>query len=389
MINLKFQIKTTIYYSPNSVQKITPIVKELGGNNVFVLIEKFLVKNQRIGALINDLKAGGLKVFVYDQMLGEPTSEQIEAAVTTFKSGCYDLIIAIGGGSRIDSAKAVAFLATNPGQLTDYEGLNRVKNPKAPLIAVNTTAGTGSDVSAGTVITDSATHRKIIIVSPFLFPEAAIGDPYLTVSLPKKMTAFTGIDALTHAIEGFVCQKAQPVTDSMACQAIETIGKSLGKCFDNPEDLDARMKMLLGQLLAGMVISHTSTGLVHAMARPFGVYFNQPHGLCNALFLPYATKLSVKGNEPKYRQVISLLGGAMKGDSAEQASRLLKEFCDQLEIPSIEELGINYQQYLGKAEQMAEDAILSGSVANNPTQPSKEEIVKIYEMAYKRDLKGL
>ncbi len=381
-----FQVKSNIYYGEGASLKTGQIARELGGHNLFIITEKHLLNNQTINELIENLKLEGFLVHIYDDMAGEPASADIEKALDVFKAGSYDLIVAIGGGSRIDSAKVIAMLATNPGKLSDYEGIGKAKNPKIPIIAVNTTAGTGADISAGAVITDSVTHRKMIIAGPMLSPEAAIGDPRLTISLPKNMTAFTGIDAFTHAVEGFVAKKARPVTDILACQAIEIIYNNLLQACAVPDDMDARMNMLLGQLLGGMVISHTSTGLVHAMARPFGVYFNQPHGLCNALFLPYATKYSIKGDEEKYREVLRRMSAAPGNNVTRQVSTLLKDFCTQLDVPSIADLGIDRDSYMKKTEQMAKDAIASGSVANNPTQPSQEEIIQIYTMAYYQDL---
>lgn len=380
-----FQITTKIYYGIDSTNKISDAVKELQGDRLFIVSGESVAKTTPFKALIKKLSDSGYDIELYTELSGEPDSIQVEKGLAAFKASCSNLIIAIGGGSRIDTAKAIALLHTNVGQLSDYEGKNLVKKKKVPLIVVSTTAGTGSDVTAGTVITDAATHRKMIIASTLLAPEIAIEDPKMTTTMPPEVTAYTGIDALAHALEGYVSKRSQEITDSLAIISLQKIAGSLLRCYLRGDDLNARMDMLLAQLFAGYVISHTSTGLVHAMGRPFGVYFKIPHGLANAIFLPYATKFSFKDAKHKYEKVMEIfrkdIGGEYDGIGS-----LFSAYCEKVKIPTITSLGIDKNDYLKLVDRMAEDAVLSGSPANNPRVPTKSEIANLYRYALATDL---
>jgi len=292
----------------------------------------------------------------------------------------------VGGGSPIDTAKAIAVMTTNEGSISDYKGIGNIPEKGAPLVAVPTTAGTGSEATVYTIITDAATDVKMLIGSAFVMPDMAIVDPLLTVSSPPGVTAATGIDALVHAIEAYVSVKAQPMSDIFALSAIELISGNLRQAWANGEDLAAREKTMLGALQAGIAFSNSSVALVHGMSRPIGAYFHLAHGVSNAVLLVVVMEFSLTGNARRYAEIAQALGENTDGltdlQAAELAVQAVRRLVSDVNIPPLHELIQDEEEFCRLAPQMAEDAIDSGSPANNPRQASKEQIIELYKLAY-------
>ena len=329
----------------------------------------------------------GIASIVYDGVATEPVLEYVEAALGALRDGRCVGVIAVGGGSAIDTGKAVAALATNGGSLVDYQGVDRFTQPALPLIAVPTTAGTGSEVTRVTVVTDQQRDVKMMLMAEALLPYAAVDDPLLTVTAPPGPTAAAGVDALTHAIEAYVSKRAQPLTDVLALDAIGVIADNLPAAWENGKDLEARDRMMWAQLQAGLAFSNSSVALVHGMARPLGAHFHVPHGLANAMLLPAVMRFSVPAAVGRYAAIARTLGvaserGATDREVALRGAEVVEALVRALKIPTLQGYGIaegDFRRVLGR---MAEDAIASGSPANNPRAATAEEIGALYEEAY-------
>ncbi|MFB6068675.1 MAG: iron-containing alcohol dehydrogenase [Halobacterium sp.] len=343
--------------------------------------------------LVASLADHGVPHVVFTDVRPDPTVENIERAYDLWTEENCDVVVTLGGGSSIDTGKGVGILASNDGEIRDFgvdtAGYEGVPNPTPPLVAVNTTTGTGSEATRSVVVTDTATSTKFLVVSQNVVPDVAIEDPELVTSLPQSHTAFTGIDALTHAIEAYVSVKSYGVPDDFARNAIRRLNDSLRKAWANGDDVDARMETLVAQLQAGQAFTNASVALVHGMARPLGAQLHVPHGLANALLLPYVMEFSAMAAPEKYADVARLLDAADEGDSdrvaARKASEAVFDLCDDLTLTSyLDDFGDvpARDAYLDVVGKMAQDAIDSGSPANNPRKPSREEIEDLFVTVY-------
>jgi alcohol dehydrogenase class IV len=323
---------------------------------------------------------------VYADTVPEPTEASIIAGVEKVKSGTYDCIIALGGGSPIDSAKAIAILGKYGGRMRDYKVPRIVNEPGLPVIAIPTTAGTGSEATRVTVITDHERDEKMLCLGMGFLPVAALVDFELTLSLPPRTTADTGIDALTHAIEAYVSKKANPYTDSQALQAMQLIAPNLRRAYHDGQDRPAREAMMLGATLAGIAFSNASVALVHGMSRPIGAFFHVPHGLSNAMLLPTVTAYSIPAASARYADCARAMKVASTDDSDTVANhKLLEELHAlnaELQVPTPEAFGINRFAFFNLTRTMAEQALASGSPGNNPRVPTVDEMVKLYEQLW-------
>jgi alcohol dehydrogenase len=276
-------------------------------------------------------------------------------------------------------------MARNPGRISDYMGANKIPGPCAPLIAVPTTAGTGSEVTPFTIITDTGTDVKMLISSPQILPAVALVDPLMTVKMPKGITAATGLDALTHAIEAYVSVRAQSLTDTLALRAISLISGNIRAAYSHPDDLVARGNMLMGALQAGLAFANSSVALVHGMARPIGAYFHVAHGISNAVLLPTVIEWSLLGNPGRYMEIAAAMGEETKSlqtdEAAQKTVSAVRRLNTDLQIPTLRGLGIDMVKFESVVEKMATDAIASGSPGNNPRKATAEEIVALYRMA--------
>ncbi|KQB93145.1 alcohol dehydrogenase [Geobacillus sp. PA-3] len=333
------------------------------------------------------LREAGLPLATYTRVDTEPTDVHVKEALDVCRSEQCDVIVAIGGGSSIDAAKAVAVMMTNEGTISDYVGNAKMFTKKpVPLIAIPTTAGTGSEVTKVTVIIDTKTDVKMMISQPALLPAVAIVDPLLTVSCPPSVTAATGVDALCHSIEAYISRRAHPVTDVLALSAIEAIIGHLRRAYENGQDIEAREKMAIAAMKAGMAFSNASVTLVHGMSRPIGALFHVPHGVSNAMLLPGVLEFTKESATERLAVIARLINPQLKDVSdAEAADALVeevKQLCWDLHIPNMKTWGIDKAAFDKAVDKMAADALASGSPSNNPRVPTHEEIVALYHICY-------
>jgi alcohol dehydrogenase class IV len=343
--------------------------------------------------LLDGLQEAGLATTVFDEVRPDPTVETVERGVARYREAGCDCIVTLGGGSPIDAGKAVGVVAANGGTIRQYAvdraGYEGVPSRIPPLCAVNTTAGTGSEATRSIVITDESTATKFLVVATAAMPTIAVEDPELVRTLPPSHTAFTGIDALTHAIEAYVSVHAWSLSDTLARAAIERLVRSLPVAWADGDDLDARRETLVGQLQAGQAFTNASVALVHGMARPFGAQLGVPHGLANGVLLPYVTSFSAQGAPERYADVARRLG-AIDGDTpdreaARAAAPAVRDLCENVSLYGyLDEFATvpARDAYEDVVDEMAADAIASGSPENNPRVPTRAEIETLYLDVY-------
>ena len=380
-----FLIPPVLITGSGSSEKVGEESKKLGVKKALIVADQVMVKLGVLEGVKKALEQAKTQFTIYDAVATEPTVDYVKEGLKSFKDNGCDFLIAVGGGSPIDTAKAIAIMLTNPGSVEDYKGLGKVTKEGAPLIAIPTTAGTGSEVTQFTIITDTKTSVKMLIGSPLVMPKVAIVDPLLTLSSPRSLTAAVGIDSLTHAIEAYVSVKAQPMSDIFCLSAIELISGNLRQAWANGNNIEAREKTMLGALQAGIAFSNASVALVHGMSRPIGAYFHVPHGASNAALLGVVTEFSIIGNPTRYADIAKAMGENVAGltdlEAAQLAARAVKTLIKDIQIPFLRGLGVEKGKLEQLAPKMAEDAIASGSPGNNPRQATKEEIVELYKIA--------
>jgi alcohol dehydrogenase class IV len=381
-----FRIPPVIITGSGTAEQVGEESRKLGVKKGLIVTDKVLCE---LGALEDTKQAltqSKVQFAVYDGVSTEPTVEFVQEGLKAYKENLCDFLIAVGGGSPIDTAKAIAVMVTNAGSIEYYQGLGKIPKKGRPIIAIPTTAGTGSEVTQFTIITDTRQNVKMLIGSPFLIPEVAIVDPSLALTLSQDITAATGIDALTHAIEAYVSVKAQSMSDIFCLSAIKLISRNLRQAWINGKDIEAREKTMLGALQAGIAFSNSSVALVHGMARPVGAYFHVRHGASNAALLRIVTDFSLTGNPTRYAHIAKAMGEDISGlsdmEAAQSGAKAVKRLIKDIKVPSLQELGVDKEKLDKLAPRMAEDAIASGSPANNPRQATKEEIIELYNLAY-------
>jgi len=332
------------------------------------------------------LDGAGVAWSVFSDTVPDPTTEVIETGTAHLQAGDFDSLVAIGGGSSIDTAKGMSVLFANGGHLRDYKVPNEIPRVGPPVVAIPTTAGTGSEVTRFTVVTDTETDEKMLIAGLACCPTAAIVDFELTMTMPLRLTADTGIDSLTHAIEAYVSRRASPFTDGLAKDAMGLIARNIRTACADPQNRAAREAMMLGATKAGMAFSNASVALVHGMSRPIGAFFHVPHGLSNAMLLPEITGFSAPAALERYADCSRAMGVAEEGEGSQAAvARLLDELRRlnaDLQVPSPRAYGIDRARYDELLPVMAGQALASGSPANNPRVPTSDEIVELYRRVY-------
>ncbi|WP_027965719.1 iron-containing alcohol dehydrogenase [Halomonas halocynthiae] len=370
----------------NASQELPAVLHSLGCQRPLIITDKMMVQLGYSSQLHTLLAEHNIAADVFDATVPEPTVSSIQAGVNMARNGNYDCLIALGGGSPIDSAKAIAILAKHSGEMYDYKFPRQVNEAGLPIIAIPTTAGTGSEATRFTIITDEISDEKMLCVGMGFMPVAALIDYRLTLSLPPRTTADTGIDALTHAMEAYVSKKRNPYSDSQALSAMQLIGPNLRRAYYNGNDQQAREAMMLGSTLAGIAFSNASVALVHGMSRPIGAHFHVPHGLSNAMLLPSVTAYSIPAAAERYADCARAIGIASEQDSNDTAnSKLLDELTAlnaELQVPTPEQFGIERQRFVELMPSMAEQALASGSPGNNPRVPSADEIIAIYQQLW-------
>ena len=363
-------------------QEAGNILNSLECQRPLIVTDSMMVQLGYVARLQESLEGASIVSDIFQDTVPEPTVSSIQAGVDRVRDGNYDSIIAIGGGSPIDSAKAIAILGKYGGVMRDYKFPRVVNEPGLPIIAIPTTAGTGSECTKVTIITDETNDEKMLCVGVGFMPTAALVDYSLTLSLPARTTADTGIDALTHAMEAYVSKKASLYSDSQAIAAMKLLAPNLRKAFHDGSDQIAREEMMLGATLAGVAFSNASVALVHGMSRPIGAFYHVPHGLSNAMLLPMVTEFSIPAAPERYADCARAMGVASHSDSDELAnSKLMDELYainKELQVPSPEQFGIDRDHFFNNLPVMAEQALASGSPGNNPRVPSADEIIEIY-----------
>ncbi len=365
-----------------SVAQIAELLGKFGLSRPLVVTDPVMVKTGLVQRCLEPLAAAGIAHAVFSETVPDPTDTVIEAGVGLIRKGDFDCLIGFGGGSPMDTAKAMAILASGGGKMRDYKVPVQADHAELPVIAIPTTAGTGSECTRFTVITDTERDEKMLIAGLGALPLAAIVDYELTYTVPARTTADTGVDSLTHALEAYVSKRANPFSDALAVSAMALIGKHLRTAYAEPRNAAAREGMMLGATQAGLAFSNSSVALVHGMSRPIGAHFHVPHGLSNAMLLPAVTRFSISGAEARYAEAARRIGLAGDADPDPAAcARLvagLEALNAALSVPSPGEFGIEEGAWTAKMELMAEQALASGSPANNPRVPSKDEIVALY-----------
>ena len=365
------------------IKSVTDILKKINCNKPLIITDKTMVKLNIIEPLEKALTDMQIRYRIFDDTVPEPTAKSIENGVITLKDGSFDCIIAFGGGSPIDSAKAISLLATKGGLIEDYKFPIINSENNIPIIAIPTTAGTGSEVTKFTIITNEKTDEKMLCVGPAFMPIAAIVDYELTYSVPQRTTADTAIDSLTHAIEAFVSKKSNLFSDTQAISAMELIAPNIRKAYNNGKDQEAREKLMTGATLAGIAFSNSSVALVHGMSRPIGAFYHVPHGLSNAMLFPTVTEFSIPAAPERYSKCAKAIGIAKFDDSIEESNKKLLDELKQinldLEVPTLEEFGVKKEAFLQNIDTMATQALASGSPNNNPIVPSHDQLVSLYK----------
>ncbi|HKF72811.1 MAG TPA: iron-containing alcohol dehydrogenase [Stellaceae bacterium] len=375
-----------LHIGGGAVAQVATILGRLGVKSPLIVTDEFMVSSGTLANVASQLDRAGLAWKVFSDTVPDPTDTVVEAGVRVLKAGAYDCLVALGGGSPIDTAKAISVLAANGGKMRDYKVPNEIPTAGLPLIAIPTTAGTGSEVTRFTVITDTERDEKMLIMGLACCPAAAIVDYELTFSMPWRLTADTGIDSLTHAIEAYVSKRASPFTDGVAKSAMALIAKHIRAACHEPRNGKAREAMMLGATQAGMAFSNSSVCLVHGMSRPIGAFFHVPHGLSNAMLLPEITAFSAPAALERYADCARAMGVAAEGEGNQSAvARLLDELRAlnaDLKVPSPRDYGIDPKRYNELMPTMASQALASGSPGNNPRVPTRDEIIELYKRVY-------
>ena len=375
---------TRILFGLDAVKQLSDLIRDLGGRRVFLVADPGL-KNagiiSRISAILDRAK---IPYILYDKVTPEPGLKLADQGLRLAQKNKADCVVGVGGGSALDIAKAISILLTNGGKAEDYLGLGKIKLQGVPKIMIPTTAGTGAEVTFTAVFINEKTNSKGGMNGDPLYPDAAILDPLLTLSLPPHVTAATGIDAFTHALEAFVSTQAHTISDMYALEAIGLISNNLRLAYANGTNLEARSAMLLGSLLGGKALATAGVGLVHAMAYPLGGMFNTAHGLANAVLLPYVVEYNIIGCPEKFATVAQIMGYETDGLPLHEAAHLAVEAIHQLNadigIPnSLAALDIP----ANKIPEMAKIALtVTRPVENNPRKPTEEDVIAVYEAAF-------
>lgn len=377
---------STIVYGRNSFEKVGEYAKKLGAK-ALIISDPIMESLGYVVQCSSYLKEQGLEAVSYLGVKSEPVDTYVSKGLELFQAEDCDIIISVGGGSCIDVAKAIAVVATNGGYIGDYMKMQKIAEiTPIPHIAIPTTAGTGSEATDATVITNTTNDVKMMIKQPVFLPNVAIVDPVLTLTSPPSITAATGIDALSHAIESYISRLAHPYSDMLALSAVELIVKNILQVYENGDDLGAREAMSIGSLQAGLSFSNASVALVHGMSRPIGALFHVPHGISNAMLLPAVLEYSKDACIERLADLGKFFNKEEKDLSKEELANLfidsIKELCKKIKIGNLLEWGIEKDTFYAAIPKMTVDALASGSPGNNPKIPTDEELVELYKKVY-------
>jgi alcohol dehydrogenase len=375
-----FHAPTRLVFGVNAGQQVGAEAKALGGTRVLIVTDPGIEKAGLLPVVTESLEAAGLGYSVFSEVEPNPTDATCQKGLAAYRAGGADVLVAVGGGSAMDAAKGIGVLATYGGRIQDFEGPGKVPGPIVPLVAVPTTCGTGSEVTHISVITDPERNWKMSLASPLLAPRTAVIDPLLYTKLPGPIIAATGMDALTHAIESFTNRQVEPFADALDIEAIRLIGGNIRVAVANAS-LPAMTAMALGATMAGMAFTNTILGIVHAMSHPITCYYGVPHGVANAILLPYVMEFNLIGAPHRFARIAAVLGEDTDGLTEMEAARLsvaaVQALNEDLEIPT------NFAEWEFSddiIEKMADDAMKSRNIQINPRRVSRAQIVDLYNV---------
>ena len=380
MNEFAFSIPQDILVGRGTAERLAEAAKKIGGTHAFIISGPRLTKMGHVKHCADLLAAAGIPADIFSGTEGNPSVETVAKAAAAYRESGADFIVAFGGGSPMDVAKAVAVVAKYGGSITDYEGGGKVPGDIIPLIAIPTTAGTGSEVTAFSVITDHARNYKLTVFSYKLIPKYAILDADFLTTAPARVAAACGIDAMVHAIEAYISRAASPFSDAMAEKALELIGGNIRRYVANRADVEAAEAMLTGSLFAGIAFSWARLGDVHAMSHPVSAYFNVPHGVANAILLPTIMEFNALADQGKYRKIYAYIANCEVPEDFEPIDlvALLRELNVVLGIPAtLHDAGVTAESF----EAMADDAMKSGNIAVNPRTTTKADVLALYRKA--------
>ncbi len=379
-----FRTTKRILFGLGAVEKIGAEAQLLKAKKVLIITDPGVIQAGLLESVEKSLQSVGLPFVIFDGVEPDPRIEVVEKSVEKAKKEGIDFIIGFGGGSSLDIAKVTSIMITNSGKIDSFFGIDLVPNPGVPTILIPTTAGTGSEVTPIAILSDTKEKLKKGIVSAYLFPEVAIVDPKLTIGLPPSVTAFTGMDALTHAIESYYSINATDLSDLLASRAMELISKNIRMAYAHGENLAARSNVMEGSLLAGIAFANAGVGAVHAFAYPLGGEFHLAHGLTNTLMLPYVMRYNILGCPDKFAQMAKAFGEKVEGlselDAAERAVKFVERLSDDIRVPRrLRDVGIPEDA----VPRLAEAAMkVTRLLANNPRKITLEDAIAIYKSAY-------
>ncbi|MBA7498143.1 Long-chain-alcohol dehydrogenase 1 [subsurface metagenome] len=379
-----FRTPGNILFGNDAAKEIGKQVRRLHGTNALVITDKGLVQAGIAAKIENLLKDEGIKIAVFDEVEPDPSVEVVEKSFDFAKQNDYDVIVGLGGGSSIDIAKITSIMLTNKESIHNYFGVEKISKPGIPTIMLPTTAGTGAEVTPNAIFTDTKEKLKKGIVSHYLFPTVAIIDPLLTVSMPPSITASTGIDALTHAIESYISVNSSNITDMFAEKAISLICNNIRIAFARGGDVGARYRMCLGSMYAGVSLANAGVGAVHALAYPLGGQFHIPHGVANACMLPYVMEFNAFGCMSKVERILSIVAISTEGlsfnEKTEKFTNFLKDLNRDLKIPlHLREQGVDKDSI----SQLGEFAVsYLRLLKNNPRDLTVKDAIAIYKAAF-------
>ena len=377
----EFKLPGKTIIGENALIESMNIIKSFG-KKALVVCGKVMTKNGTVGVLTNLLKENGVDFEVFNNITGEPTDKMIEEGVEVYKESGCDFCIAIGGGSPLDSAKAIGAMTVLKGKISDYMG-KEIKGDFPPLVLIPTTAGTGSETTKFTIITDTEKDIKMLLKGEDLLPDLAVIDYKFSLTAPKSITAATGMDALTHAVESYTSKKGNTLTDMYALSAIKRIFKYLPIAYKDGSNKKAREELSIAAFEAGVCINNASVTLVHGMSRPIGALFHVPHGISNAMLIKECLSYALDGCYEKFSEIAKALNLTHEFMTCEEASnefiKALENLCGICEIPTLKEYGINKTDFDNVIDKMAQDAMDSGSPGNTIKKVTKEDLIEIYK----------
>lgn len=375
-----FRLPTKIRYGAGILQVLGEELKNINAKNVMIITDKGLSQTEMLNKLTRLIQKEGIRFIIYDAIEANPKDYNVEACAAKAREEAIDTLVAFGGGSPIDAAKAVAVLAKQGGKVRSYQGKGKIKDDCLPLVTIPTTAGTGSEVTFSAVITDTTEKFKFTIKSTAIAARTAIVDPELTLTVPPLITAATGMDALTHAIEGYTANCTEPIAEAVGLYAVEYIAPNIVAAVKNGGNLEARDHMMMGSLLAGLSFSHADVAAVHCMAEALGSIYDAPHGMCNAILLPYVMEYNLPEAQGKYARVARAMGINEKDDyqAALAGIEHIKKLAADIGLPGIKALNVRPDDF----ELLAEMSVKNGSNGSNPKAIPQDGYVMLFNKAF-------